>query len=124
MQGTIGVDIAEDRAFRVNPACPPWCAIPHDHEVDGGEHQSAGVEVPALLSPLGSSAGIASSPYSSDLVVVLRQAQEGGITWVYVGDGQQQGIELSIGSAVNLIRSLQSILAPDAEVPAGRGRAA
>jgi len=102
--------------------CPPWCTVV-DH-VEGEEHQSRGFEIASMFAPLGSGSGVDTAPYPGDLVVVLHRPVGGGTTWVYLGDGQRQGIELSIDSAARLLGSLQAILWPDEALPPARGQAA
>ena len=111
-------------AWQVEP-CPTWCVVLHedgDHEHDR-HHMSAGMTVPArqlrttpqrsgwLFGEEDEPAGPGGErTVSADLAVCLHRADGGPTTWLYVGDGEDQSLELTVDSWARLAPALDRML--------------
>lgn len=82
--------------------CPPWCAVRHGHDdhPDDWAHVSAQVAVP-VVARVGTVSGEGESHDLVDareLAGVLRQRDGAPDVWLYVGDGAEQWLELTVES--------------------------
>lgn len=82
--------------------CPGWCVARHEDEDENGmmRHRSAVLEL-GVIERSESSAGEA-----TDLVVELYRLEGESTTWVYIGDGFDQYLELSLESVLRLVTVL------------------
>lgn len=82
------------------PHCPPWCVAVHDVEDEGAlsRHRSHIVDV-AAVQPAG----------ATTLLLEVHRTEGEPTTWVYVGDGERQYLELSIESAVRVAAALERV---------------
>lgn len=99
--------------------CPRWCAVQHelqDHPSDR-RHESAAVVVPVVELSGGEPppAGPGDVAVAAELVVVLHRRVGASQTWVYVGDGVDQRLELTAESCVRLVGALGAVVAALAE---------
>lgn len=95
--------------------CPPWCVVMHereDHPRDR-QHMSAALSVPVTKLR-----GVGEHPppegdhvVAEDMAVVLHRRVGSDATWLYVGDGRHQGLELSVGSWERLVPALDRMVA-------------
>lgn len=97
---------------------PPWCAIreEHDHRHESTAREIAGT----LLSVADWAPGAPSVAVPRELVALLHTAADE--TWIYVGDGTDQHLDLSIESWRRVIGAVQGLLlaqAPDITHPVG-----
>ena len=86
-------------------ACPPWCVADHRGELEGGvvRHRGPTVSLGVLLRhPDG-------RPQSAELMIEVHRSEGEQTTWVYVGDGTDQRLELSIESTALLAQALAAI---------------
>jgi len=89
--------------------CPAWCVADHRPVAEGGEdersrrHRSAIVDVAAIA-----------PDRALELMIELYRIADGPTTWVYVGDGVEQRLELSIESAARLVATLATAIRPAA----------
>jgi hypothetical protein len=89
--------------------CPAWCVADHRPVAEGGEdertrrHRSAIVDLPAIA-PDG----------ALELMIELHRVDGETTTWVYVGDGTDQRLELSVESAARLVAALATAIRPAA----------
>lgn len=109
-------------AWQVEP-CPGWCVVLHasdDHERDR-KHISAALSVPVRQLRAGKAGadGLFAEPepgtgdehtVSTDLAVCLHRRDGARTTWVYVGDGTDQLLELTLESVVRLMPALDRVL--------------
>ncbi len=110
-------------------ACPAWCVVLHgpDDPVRDREHVSASLAVPArqLLQgpravpspfaepdapPPGTGAEGADRTATTDLAVALHRRDGGPVTWLYVGDGAEQVLDLTVESWSRLVPALDRAL--------------
>lgn len=94
--------------------CPSWCVVihePEDHPRDR-QHMSAMLSVPVL-----ELRGVGESPppegdqvAGEDLAVVLHRRVGSTATWLYVGDGRRQGLELSADSWERLVPAVDRMI--------------
>lgn len=80
--------------------CPPWCVAVHAVEDEGTvtRHRSNIVDV-AAIQPAGATA----------LMLEVHRTEGEPTTWVYVGDGERQYLELSVESAVRVAAALERV---------------
>lgn len=82
--------------------CPPWCVAVHAIEDEGitARHRSPITDV-AALQPEG----------AATLMLEVHRTEGEPTTWVYIGDGERQFLELSIESAQRVALALDRVLA-------------
>ncbi|GIG25284.1 DUF6907 domain-containing protein [Cellulomonas denverensis] len=95
--------------------CPPWCVVLHevaDHERDR-RHVSASLSVPVLaLRGVGEPLPPEEDEVTGeDLALVLHRRVGDDETWLYVGDGRNQGLELSVASWSRVVPGLDRLIA-------------
>lgn len=114
----------EDRPRWQVEECPPWCVVLHGPHDDEGErrHVSASLAVPARQLRTSGAAGppLFGEPdpddghgertATTDLAVCLHRLDGGPTTWVYVGDGAEQSLELTVDSWRRLVPALDRVL--------------
>jgi len=94
--------------------CPPWCVVRHsetDHEHDRS-HQGLLAEIPvvALRDRPSQDPGRRDEWYQTALAVVAQRRDGSGTTGLYVGDGEEQRLELDLSSAQRVAGRLQAAL--------------
>lgn len=80
--------------------CPPWCTSDH-HEHDHADdrlHRSAGIVVPVVSRRLSQLDPVRHDAAGREYELGLSQRDDGGETWVYLGAGPQECLELSLDS--------------------------
>ena len=94
--------------------CPPWCIGGHgerDHP-DDRVHRSLGVTVPAVVRrPILTPTSLDFDVASAEIEVGLARLDGDTHTWVYIGSGPGESIEISAESAAELVRVLSNELA-------------
>lgn len=85
--------------------CPDWCVVDHA-EGNAEPHTSEGREV--SVDRLTAIPGERSRAQSAPMVVTMRRDGEG--EWIYVGDGTDQHLELSVESWRRVIGALRETL--------------
>ncbi|PJJ61923.1 DUF6907 domain-containing protein [Compostimonas suwonensis] len=83
--------------------CPPWCVQEHadaDPPADR-RHVGSGHPVPVVLAPGGRAVAT-----SAELSMIVWRFDGSPETWVYLGDGTGQRIEVSLESARRLFAQL------------------
>lgn len=117
---------SDDRPAWQVEACPAWCVVLHaedDFESDR-RHMSASLSVPARELRAASAAppgvgeadlpgpddGAGDRTVSTELAVCLQRRDGAPTTWVYVGDGTHQALELSADSWHRLLPALDRVL--------------
>lgn len=95
--------------------CPEWCVVAHaedDHSSDR-RHMSRQTPVPVLaLAERSDPQAPGRDQWSLEEFVLCLQRKDGSEqTAVYVGDGREQRIEIDVGSARRVARSLGRIVA-------------
>jgi len=90
---------------RVAIECPEWCVARHEVEDENGvmRHRSVVLEL-GVIERTESSTGEA-----TDLVIEMYRLEGESATWVYVGDGFDQYLELSLESVVRLAEALRKL---------------
>ncbi|GHS88885.1 hypothetical protein AGMMS50218_13790 [Actinomycetota bacterium] len=91
--------------------CPAWCVVvhadddhPHDHK-----HVSASRAVPVVAlagSTDGGGAG-RDRDVADEMVVCLQRRDGGPDTWLYVGDGHDQRVEVTVESWLRLLLTVE-----------------
>lgn len=116
----------DDRPAWQVEECPAWCVVLHttdDHESDR-RHVSASLSVPVReLRPADAAPPVVGEPdlsgpddgpgdrtVATELAVCLQRRDGGPTTWVYVGDGTHQALELSADSWHRLLPALDRVL--------------
>lgn len=94
--------------------CPAWCVVLHaddDHPADRS-HQSASLAVPVTqLRGIGEHPPPPGDAVDTlDLAVVLHRRVGAAQTWLYVGDGQHQGLELDLGSWTRVLTAVDHLV--------------
>lgn len=105
-------------------ACPPWCVVLHeaDDPQEDRRHVSASVPVAVVQRALGRDepppllGGTADpddpeGPRLVDLAVCLQRRDGAATTWLYVGDGERQALELCVDSWARLLPAVTRALA-------------
>lgn len=90
-------------------ACPSWCVADHRGELEGGavRHRGSTAALGVLLRhPDG-------TPLSAELLIEVHRSEGEQVTWVYIGDGTDQRLELSIENTAVLAQALAA-LTPEA----------
>lgn len=87
-----GADDVE--ATEPGDACPSWCVADHDDAPASAAHVGRGRPVPVLQRQPRWDAGFDAA--LGEVVVVRGQDEHG--SWVYVGDGATQWLEMSVES--------------------------
>ncbi|WP_282946337.1 DUF6907 domain-containing protein [Cellulomonas endometrii] len=117
---------SDDRPHWQREHCPPWCVVLHgqdDHERDR-KHVSASLSVPVhqLLAEVGPAVSPFAEPEVTevpggvertaqvDLAVALHRRDGAATTWLYVGDGAEQSLELTVESWARLVPALERAL--------------
>ena len=92
--------------------CPVWCVAVHrdaDHP-DDRKHTSAIRAVPVIQlcasGPTGTDA-----PRTTELVILLQRRDGAPDTWLYVGDGNEQSIEVTPECWRRLVGQVSDVLA-------------
>lgn len=106
--------------------CPPWCVVEHaeDDHPDDRRHVSAGIEVPvmALVGVLEGADGHRDRVEARRLVVCAQRRDGEPDTWLYVGDGTDQMVEVDVAGWTRLVSAVRQVLASvtggDGERPA------
>ncbi len=87
--------------------CPSWCAVAHheDDHPDDRKHVSVTRTVPVVELAVDGPTG-RDVPRATELVV-LAQRRDGAVdTWLYVGDGREQLLQVTPGSWRRLVGSI------------------
>ena len=95
---------------RAQDQCPSWCVVDHLDEVGSAvlHHVARGRVVPVLCF-LGCAPETGEEQVESqELVIVRHRYGAGRPTWIYLGDGSQQYLELSEESLRLLVGVLAS----------------
>lgn len=117
---------SDDRPAWQVEACPPWCVVLHaEDDLEGDRrHMSASLSVPARElrpasaepTPVDGTAlpdpddGPDDRVVATELAVCLQRRDGAPTTWIYVGDGTHQALELSTGSWRRLLPALDRVL--------------
>jgi len=82
--------------------CPEWCVADHDEEDEGERvrHRSVVTEVSVI------ERNVASAGDTTVLVIEMYRFDGESTTWVYVGDGFDQYLEVSLESIARLLVEL------------------
>lgn len=104
--------------------CPPWCDGDHreqDHEEDHA-HRSTRASIAAIARTVARSASDlpVDGAEAVDLEVAVWQRDGSHQTWVYIGSGPSQCIEISVSSARRVMSALSALLGPPAVPPEDR----
>lgn len=96
--------------------CPSWCAVVHQDEdaADDRKHvsEARAVSVVELVGTEPRDAEVRVDATSATEMVVCLQRRDGAsTTWVYVGDGFDQGIEMSVESWERVVAHVLEALA-------------
>ncbi len=117
--------MARNQEGPVRPAegCPAWCVVLHGAEDEAGDrrHVSASLAVPARMLRAGAvdpplfgepdpDDGSGERTATADLAVCLHRRDGAPSTWVYVGDGSEQALELTVDSWHRLVPALDRVL--------------
>ena len=86
-------------------ACPPWCVADHRGELEGGavRHRGPTVALGVLLRHPEHGA------VPAELLIEVHRSEGDATTWLYLGDGTDQRLELSIESTALLAQALAAI---------------
>lgn len=121
---------SDDRPAWQVEECPSWCVVLHAEDDLAGDrrHMSASLSVPARELRAPSAEPSAEPPavdgtalpdpddgpgdrvVATELAVCLQRRDGAPTTWVYVGDGTHQALELSTGSWHRLLPALDRVL--------------
>jgi len=82
--------------------CPEWCVAQHQVEDEGGvrRHRSAAVSLGVI------ERNVASAGEATEVAIEMHRTEGESTTWVYVGDGFDQYLELSLESVRRLVAAL------------------
>lgn len=86
--------------------CPEWCSASHDDTADP-EHRDAGIELPVIAlqsSGLRRAEGVT-------LLLLLHQRDTDTAPWLYLGDGTEHRMELSLESMRRVLETVSRRLA-------------
>jgi len=91
---------------RTDYGCPEWCIAHHDDEDEGGvrRHRSAAVDLGVI------ERSVASRGEATELAIEMHRTAGESTTWIYVGDGFDQYLELSTESTQRLAAVLTRML--------------
>ncbi|HWH25225.1 MAG TPA: hypothetical protein VNT53_01090 [Pseudolysinimonas sp.] len=88
-------------------SCPPWCVADHRVEDERGRHRHRGATAAV--------AGVVRGPHgdaeSAELLLELHHDDPQQPIWVFVGDGERVGFDMSFETATQLHRRLGFVLA-------------
>ncbi|MFT4210245.1 MAG: hypothetical protein QM626_00095 [Microbacterium sp.] len=99
--------------------CPPWCAGGHredDHPEDR-VHRSAGLTVPVVSRRVLSVDPMRYQVVAQEFEVGLSRPDDSATTWLYLGAGPGECVEVSLGSCADLVRALESTVRRAGVVP-------
>lgn len=87
--------------------CPSWCVVAHheDDHPDDRKHLSATRTVPVIELTADGQTG-RDVPRAAELVVLMQRRDGVADTWLYVGDGSDQLLQMTPGSWRRLIGSI------------------
>jgi len=87
-------------------ACPRWCVADHTAEDECGDirHRGATTTVPVV-------ARARAGPVSTELLLELSSDDRDATAWLYLGDGTDQRLEVTLESAGLLAAALTRALA-------------
>ncbi|ROR95609.1 hypothetical protein EDD28_0170 [Salana multivorans] len=86
---------------------PAWCVVDHARPGAPSEHQADGVAVPVVA--LAAIRGQPSTAEARELVVVLHGDEEH--RWLYVGDGEDQLLDLDPEGWRRVVAAVEVVLA-------------
>ena len=92
--------------------CPAWCAVDHSEEdhPDDRSHRTDAPSVPVIARTRRFDDGLAFETEAMDFEVGMSRRDGDADTWIYVGAGGEQQIEVSRESARRLLRALDARL--------------
>jgi hypothetical protein len=88
--------------------CPPWCVADHADEDEGSvyRHRSETAVVPGLaLRP-----GTRRAVEAIEILIEVHADNGDPVVGVYVGDGEQHGLDITVETADRLVRRLSEVL--------------
>jgi len=82
-------------------SCPRWCVADHGAEDEFGEvrHRSAIRSVPAVSRDR-------AGPKAIDLLLEVHSSERDATVWLYLGDGEDQRLEVTLDSAGRVAAAL------------------
>jgi hypothetical protein len=91
---------------RSDYGCPEWCVAQHEVEDEGGvrRHRSAAVSLGVIEKNL------ASAGEATEVAIEMHRTEGESTTWVYVGDGFDQYLEVSLESVRRLVATLARVV--------------
>ena len=91
---------------RSDYGCPEWCVAQHEVEDEGGvrRHRSAAVSLGVIEKNL------ASGGEATEVAIEMHRTEGETTTWVYVGDGFDQYLEISLESVRRLMATLGRVV--------------
>lgn len=96
-------------------ACPPWCVVMHEQRdhVRDRRHVSASLTVPVTeLRGIGDpTTPEEDQALAEELALCLHRRVGSRDTWLYVGDGRHQGLELSTDSWARVVPAVDRMVA-------------
>ncbi|MFC7581838.1 DUF6907 domain-containing protein [Schaalia naturae] len=103
------VDEQDRAAGRQAGACPPWCTVRHGRSDPPEDrlHQSSGLAVP-VIARSGTAEPETLGEVREFVVVVSRKGGRGP-TWVYVGDGEEQWLEIDAQTMSRVAEVLRQV---------------
>jgi len=83
---------------RANYGCPEWCVAQHATEDEGGvrRHRAAAIGLDVI------ERSVASAGEATELAIEMHRTEGETTTWIYVGDGFDQYLEISAESMQRL----------------------
>ena len=86
--------------------CPEWCVADHDEEDEGERvrHRSVVTEVSVI------ERNVASAGEATEVAIEMHRTEGESTTWVYVGDGFDQYLEVSLESVRRLMATLGRVV--------------
>lgn len=86
-----------------SPGCPAWCVSLHDDSDQW--HRDAGAQFAVIA------LDVSSRPSPLELLMLLHQGADDPTAWIYLGDGTEQRLELSLESLVRVLAGVSDRLA-------------
>ena len=88
--------------------CPPWCVADHAHEDEAGgfRHRSETVIVPGISVRPGSRRTVE----AIEILIELHAEHGDPVVGVYIGDGERDGLDITVETADRLVRRLAEVL--------------
>jgi hypothetical protein len=101
--------------------CPPWCVADHADEDEPGasRHRSETVVVPGIAVRPGSRRTVE----AVEILIELHAEHGDPVVGVYIGDGERDGLDITLETADRLVRRLTEVLRTAGAMPPGIGRA-